>query len=516
MEQKLAFPQKIYSKAHNWHFTFFRKFNLLSIFFALDRSPDNRAVIDIQRRACWIALALILQAINEAIAQFGGMYLPAIKPWQGTLAFILISGSFFMMWMAFRPATLKQQTRHVARHPYLWQCIVLILALLTSIAGVVEFDRAVEMGFFEPPQYSNDGTSLDTNAAILLLEGHNPYADSNIASVMRRFPIQPIWTTPLRLGQFANTLVYPSGVALRGVLDTDMKSGQAPEFEAKVSYPSLSFLTLVPFVWLGTYNVLPFYLLCYLALVGLGWSVVRKELRPWVIVLALANISMWSSVIGGNLDMLTIVFLVLAWLWRERGWSSALMLGLAVACKQPAWFFVVFYAVLVFRTYGLKETLRRLTVVGGVALVLNLPFILWDPQAWFAGVMAPISDPMFPMGVGIVGLVGSPFLHSYMSSVLYSLLEYGIFYPLCVLWYWRLCKSRPEAAMLLAVLPLFFAWRSLPSYFACAAYPMFILFAARGNTNKGSQPYSPNKLNGPASVPEVVEAQVREVVLIGA
>ena len=33
--------------------------------------------------------------------------------------------------------------------------------------------------------------------------------------------------------------------------------------------------------------------------------------------------------------------------------------------------------------------------------------------------------------------------------------------------------------MLLAVLPLFFAWRSLGSYFYCVAYPMFILMAAK-------------------------------------
>ncbi|MBV9707728.1 MAG: hypothetical protein JO125_10005, partial [Chloroflexi bacterium] len=46
-------------------------------------------------------------------------------------------------------------------------------------------------------------------------------------------------------------------------------------------------------------------------------------------------------------------------------------------------------------------------------------------------------------------------------------------------WYWRLCPRHPEAAMLLAVVPLFFAWRSLPSYFYCAAYPLFILMAAK-------------------------------------
>ena len=56
-----------------------------------------------------------------------------------------------------------------------------------------------------------------------------------------------------------------------------------------------------------------------------------------------------------------------------------------------------------------------------------------------------------------------------------------------LVWYWRICKKFPEAAMLLAVLPLFFAWRSLPSYFYCAAYPLFILMAARAKASHASK-----------------------------
>ncbi len=517
MEQQLVFP-RMKKIARERRFAL-RNLHLLPIFFAVDKSPDNRSIIDLQRRACWIALALVLQAINEAVYQIPGpwysLHLPFFRPWEGTVSFSLVLGSFFMMWMAFRSTTLRQQTTRVAKHPYRWQWIALILVLMTSVAGVVEFGRAISVSFFQPPQYTNDGTSLDTNAAMLLLQGHDPYSDSNMVRIAQIFNLEPNWTTPLREGQFANQVNYPSSVDLRGVFATDMKSGHAPEFESKVSYPSLSFLTLVPFIWLGIYNVLPFYLLCYLGLVALGWSVVRKELRPWIIVFALANISMWSSVVGGNLDVLSILFLVMAWLGRNHGWRSALMLGLALACKQPAWFFVPFYAIMIFRTYDWKEVVRRLTIAGLVLLVLNLPFILWDAQAWFAGVMAPIGDPMFPMGVGIIGLVGSPFLHSYMASTVYSVLEYGIFYPLCWLWYWRLCKTHPEAVMLLAVLPLFFAWRSLPSYFACAAFPMFILLAARGNTSKGSLPKQTPTLNGPAhSMPAEDAAREQEALAL--
>ena len=64
----------------------------------------------------------------------------------------------------------------------------------------------------------------------------------------------------------------------------------------------------------------------------------------------------------------------------------------------------------------------------------------------------------------------------------------------------------------LAVLPLFFAWRSLPSYFACAAFPMFILLASRGNSSRGSQPRNTPIIQGPAhGQPDEVVRQATEV-----
>ena len=485
MEQQLVFPRRE-TTAHTRRFGF-RNIHILSIFFATDRSPDNRQVIDIQRRAGWIALALILQAINEGLSlipqEWYQLHLPAYKPWAGTVSFLLVLGSFVMMWMAFRPMPLHRQTRRVAGRPYRWQRIVLILVLITSLVGIIDLGRGIYLAFFAPPQYTNDGTSLDTNAAMVLLQGQNPYVDSNMIHIARLFAIDPTWTTPLRQGQFANRLDYPSPVEIRTIFDTDMKSGLAPEFESKVSYPSLSFLSLVPFIWLGIYNVLGLYLLCYVALVAIGWKVARKEMRPWIIVFALANVSMWSSVVGGNLDVVMILLIVVAWLWRDRRWLSALALGLAMACKQPAWFFVPFYVILIWREQNRREACLRLVIAGSLALVINLPFIIWNPGAWLAGVLAPMADPMFPLGVGLVNL-SSYHLLPYLPSWVYLSLEAGAMVGMLAC-YWRICRERPEAAMLLAVVPLFLAWRSLPSYFSCTAFPLFLLMAARKKTSTG-------------------------------
>ncbi len=460
-------------------------------FFSEDMSPDNQSVIELQRRATWVGIALVLQALNEIDRRLYMPYVPFLKPWGGMIPFVLVIGSFAALWMAFRPTTPKQkvvQSRGsslLKARPHLWQRIVLVCVVLTSIAGGVEFGRSIALSFFLPPQYSNDGTSLDTNAAMLLVQGHNPYTDSNIITIMRQFSIEPYWTTPLRVGQFANRLKYPSTSEFRSVLDTDLKAGRAPEFESKVSYPALSFLTLVPFISLNIFNVLAFYLLCYIVLVAIAWKVARPELRPWVLLLSLANVSMWTSVTGGNLDVFSILLVVLAWLLRERGWWSALFLGLALASKQLAWFFVPFYAIMVWRQYNFMEATRRTTIAGGVALAINIPFILWNPHAWLAGVMAPMSDPMFPMGVGLISLSTTPLL-PFFSPLVYDVLELGAML-IVLAYFWRLCKERPEAAMVLAVIPLFFAWRSLSSYFYCAAFPLFILMAARAFPAKSNQ-----------------------------
>jgi hypothetical protein len=458
-------------------------------FFAEDTSPDNHHTIELQRRATWIGVALILQALNEIPRKFFISYVPFLQAWSGIIPFILILGSLVAIYMAFRTTTYKRQAErshsasdaNTRRHR--WQRIILVCTLLTSIAGIVFLGRTVALSFLMSPQYSNDGTSLDANAAILLVEGHNPYTDSNIINVVREFPIEAYWTTPLRVGQFANRLDYPSASDFRSVLATDLKAGSAPEFESKVSYPALSFLTLVPFIWLNVYNVLAFYLLCYIVLVAIAWKFARPALRPWVLLLSLANVSMLISVSSGNLDILNILLVVVAWLLRERGWWSAIFLGLALSTKQISWFFVPFYAILIWRQYNFVESVRRLSIAAIVALLVNLPFILWNFHAWIAGIMAPMADPMFPEGVGIIGLSTSTPLLPFLPQMVYDVLELAAML-VALIWYWRICKERPEAAMVLAIIPLFFAWRSLSSYFNCAAFPLFILMAARAFPTK--------------------------------
>src|SRR5205814_8053037 len=69
-------------------------------FFTEDMSADNRPILELQQRAVWIGLALILQALNEINHDW---YIPYLIPFGSLIPFALILGSFFALWMALRP-----------------------------------------------------------------------------------------------------------------------------------------------------------------------------------------------------------------------------------------------------------------------------------------------------------------------------------------------------------------------------------------------------------------------------
>src|SRR5258708_20794453 len=67
-------------------------------FYTEDLSPDNHPLIELQRRATWVGLAVILQALNEIPHPFYiPPHVPFLKPWQGGIPFVLILGSFIAL-----------------------------------------------------------------------------------------------------------------------------------------------------------------------------------------------------------------------------------------------------------------------------------------------------------------------------------------------------------------------------------------------------------------------------------
>src|SRR5690242_16266938 len=71
-------------------------------FFTENVSPGSASLTDLQRRACWIGVALILQALNEVTLLVLAYFplVPPLAPWAGLISFGLIAGSLVSLWMA--------------------------------------------------------------------------------------------------------------------------------------------------------------------------------------------------------------------------------------------------------------------------------------------------------------------------------------------------------------------------------------------------------------------------------
>ncbi len=433
-----------------------------------------------------IALHNLLELPRDAITAALG------SPLTGALVFVTLSVAIGLLLVALRPQPIRW--RWLYARPV--QIVVLALTLGAGVVGVKQVVTTFASAT-TPISYSNDGTTLDQYAAQQVLEGNNPYVTTDIVRAVILYHQNPAYTTPLRRGAFASYPYtrYPTAAQKTAVFKQYEKQyqanpnsvppGGAVEFESHVSYPALAFLPLVPLVWLGIPNVAPFFMLCFLVLAGLLVYAAPEELRLWVGLLALADAPLVNAATIGDLDVFYILFVLLAWLWRGRPIASTVALGLACAAKQLAWFYLPFYAIMVWRERGWREASARLAGVGAIFLAINLPFMIANWHVWLAGVLAPEVDPMFPLGNGLVRLSLSGLLPLF-PSVVYSALM-ALAFIACVGWYWRYGKDMPEVGFALATLPLFFAWRSLTTYFYFAALPAIGLLLARQGRQMGQQ-----------------------------
>lgn len=328
--------------------------------------------------------------------------------------------------------------------------------------------------------YHNDAIALNECAAQSVLRGEDPYTQLDLFSCYNARGIGADRTTPLKRGLFADVEIYPTEEQLDAAWTARQRENASRlnilflepiEFQWRPSYPSLSILLILPWVALGwDANVL--YVLCLLAAMALVIVRAPPGLRPFILTGLLAAVSLTAFTVGGSADLLYALPLVAAWLWRERRWS-VIPFAVALAVKQLAWFFAPFYLLQVAARHGWREAGLRLGVAGSIFLLLNAPFLIWDAQSWFLGVIGPVAEPMFPRGAGLVFLSANGVLPLFPATG-YLALE-AIVGLLALAVAWRVRHTSPELGVVLAMLPLFFAWRSLFSYFFLL--PLFALAA---------------------------------------
>ncbi|GAC1429238.1 MAG: hypothetical protein NVSMB65_02530 [Chloroflexota bacterium] len=325
-------------------------------------------------------------------------------------------------------------------------------------------------------QFGNDAITMSSCATNLLLKGRNPYTDATIITCLwdHGYYRDGNLTTPLQQGHFAHILTYPSRAHLdRELQRVGINHIQHPrEFESQICYPAGSFLFPALATLLKIDDLRFFFLLCFVGAYLYIAARAPRALRLWVVAIAFINMAVWTNAVSGASDALYIAFVLLGWSLRRQPVPSSIAWGLAATARQQSWFFLLFFAVLIAREEGLDGLWRRGRIIGGIFLVTNLPFIILSPAAWLNGVLSPVLDPMFPMGSGLVAVaLGASGAIPLAPRGVYSVLE-GIALVACLVTYARVCRRWPHLGLVLAVVPLFVAWRSLFSYFYPATIPI--------------------------------------------
>jgi uncharacterized membrane protein len=241
-----------------------------------------------------------------------------------------------------------------------------------------------------------------------------------------------------------------------------------PPLERLFYYPAGHVLFFVPPLAVGLNDLRWVTLAVELVTLGLIWWAVSPATRlvlPVVILLEPYLATIFTF--GGNSDWLWVLPLAACAYLLHQGdlaWAG-FWLGIACAIKQQPWFVLPFILIYAWKTRGSSKgrgvgVMVAMTAAGFI--LPNIPFLLWNPEAWLEGVLGPLVLNLAPAGQGISLLssqgwveLTKPFLISVMVIIT----------VICLVAYWRYF---PRMKNLLWVLPgiiLFVSPRSLHSYF---------------------------------------------------
>jgi len=312
----------------------------------------------------------------------------------------------------------------------------------------------------------NDSAALCHQAVQNTIDGHNPYAKSNIAEAIVEFNVPVANITPLRQGKLAEAFPYPEEEKLEKIWQEAINSnGSIPEeLESKLNYPAGSIIMSIPFFLMGLDDVRIIGFLFFLPVLIYATFKTPKHLRFILIAAIFVSLELWSSWINGGAGVFVFPFMLLAWmLWKKQTYLSALFMGLAISMKQIAWFFLIFYIILILKTMGIRKLFTVIFILASAFLAINIPFIIEEPKLWITSIFAPVLDNLFPLGVGVVSFVTAGFI-DIQSPLIFTIMEIIVLLSAAI-WYFYNCRCYPYTGLVLAGIPLFFAWRSLPAYF---------------------------------------------------
>lgn len=385
--------------------------------------PRGAAAAGERVRRAGLAL-LSLAAVAAVVDRHASVASPGILAPDDLLAIAGVALLPLLLLLRFRPAAQATIAIALALAIYAFAGVALIVGQPYLVDTVVAQHRATEA----------------------FLQGADPYQAVDVIAALRDRGLDPELGTHLQDGSQLH--VY--------------------------TYPALSFLIPAPFLALGVADLRLVYLGEILLLVIVLARSVAPGWRPLVAAAVVGSTVVLRQNVAAGVDPAFALFLALALLSLRHRTASPILLGLAVACRQPAWIVVPFYLAAVWQQDGRRAAARRGAIVAVAALLPNLPYLLAAPGAFLGGVSAPMVQALEPYGVGLVsfGLAGAiPLWPRAAYGILSAVVLAGLLALLV-----RRPRMLPHALVAFPSLVLWFAWRSAENYFGFAG-----LFALIGD-----------------------------------
>lgn len=421
----------------------------------------------------------------------------------------IVTGSLAVLFVTLYWALAHPDHRLLAaRRRPLTLLLLVVLAGNTIIHGIIEVPHLLQ-----PNRYSTDAGAATDCATQMALHGRNPYVNLHMLVCINGHGLAFDQTTPKSEGTFKGIVTFATPVTatinylMWKKYYEDLRKEQAdknyryaaPEFEERFNYPGGAILFGVIGWLFGTRDLVALYLSCAIAASLWIYRHADPSIRGATGLLLLADTPLLLDSSSGVTDVLYALILVLYWRFRERAILAGLLLGLGAATRQQVWFFAPFLLYLGWRTGGWTDLHKRLWPAIAVFLACNLPFIVQSPQDWLAGVLGPMRDPLFAQGIGLIAVSIAFFKQHPGPPLLYTLLE-AITYIMAFRFFMRRCLVAPGLAMLLPLLPIALAWRSLHTYFV--VLPLLAVAVLACPSERGDERREPSS-DHPAPLPRV-------------
>ena len=304
------------------------------------------------------------------------------------------------------------------------------------LAVMIQF-IVLSLGFvFLIAPFQTDELLFDFYSAQLILKGGNPYLPNALHNVFRYYSVPYSFRTPLTTGGYAKGLFYPALSALILLPAALLKID--PRYEIFAFTIGIVFLA---FFFMKRRNLQDFF--------------------PMLALLLISDVGVLTFAGYSDVDIFWAFFLIITLITRERTYVPSVTMGIALALKQITWVFFPFYIIFIWREKGFKSAVRTTTISAFIFLVVNLPYIILSPHAWFNSLIAPETMPLIGVGQGISIISFAGFY--IMNNLYFTAMFFTEMILLVILYFFRFEKYK-YALTTFPLIIFFFNYRLLVNY----------------------------------------------------